>query len=455
MEQNNFEKDIQQKMGELKIAPSDSVWPNIEKHIGKKDKKRRVFSIIIFFLLFLSLGGFWVINSKTNDQQKNEPIASILKKGSKTTNNRDSSLNQKMIDKGIFSKSDTANILSNNSKIKSNQIEKNTFKPKKETITSSKIKSGDSKQINNEENYFVPDNKNNSSSKEAGIIETKIKKETTSLQKENKNDSLTDQSKLQNIKKETSPTKDSLIKINQKKNKNYAWNFGITFSGGTSVTSENSKGANYLDPYFTSGYITNGGIPIGYSNPSEIKSAASFNAGVFLEKNISDKNKISFGISYQYISFVNKVGSTIVPAGNNLSLNSSGNFYRADNTFNSYWNQFHFLEIPVSFNFQINKSKNVPLFWNAGINISELISSNALQFQSNPGIYYHDNSLLNKTQFGLHTGFSVILFTKEKAPITIGPYFYYSPTNIAQKGLYSKTHFSSVGIRAEMLFEKK
>jgi hypothetical protein len=452
MEQNNFEKDIQQKMGELKIAPSDSVWPNIEKHIGKKKKERRAIFIIIAFLLFLSLGGLWFINSKTNNQQKNEPIANILEKGSKPTNNPDSSLKQKLIDKGIFSKSDTASIISKNSKIKINSVEKNTFNPKKLIITSSKNKSALSRRTKNEENYFVTDNKNNSSTKKDGIIETKIKEEVASLQNENKNDSLTEQSKIPNIKKETAPTKDSLTKINQKKNKKHPWNFGVTFSVGTSVRMKNSIQANYLNTY---GNITAGGIPVGYSNPSEVKSSASFNAGVFLEKNISDKNKISFGISYQYFSFVNKVGSTIVPSGNNLSLNSSGNFYGVGNTFKSYRNQFHFLEIPVSFNFRINKSKNVPIFWNAGINVSELISSNALQFQSNPGMYYHDNSLLNKTQFGLHTGFSVILFTKEKTPITIGPYFYYSPTNIANKGLYGKTHFSSFGIRAEMLFRKK
>ncbi|HEU5363878.1 MAG TPA: hypothetical protein VFU62_00010 [Hanamia sp.] len=38
MEQNNFEKNMQQKMDELKIAPSESVWTNVEKWIGKRIK---------------------------------------------------------------------------------------------------------------------------------------------------------------------------------------------------------------------------------------------------------------------------------------------------------------------------------------------------------------------------------------------------------------------------------
>jgi len=462
MEQNNFEKDIQQKMGDLKIAPSDSVWPNIEKHIGKKNKERRPIFIIIFFLLFLSLGGFWFINSKTNNQQKNEPIASILKKGSKPTNNIDSSLNQKMIDKVISSKPDTASIIPNNSKIKSNSIEKNTISSKKLTINYSKITKNKStaskptslpdKQAKNKETYFDTKNKNISATKKEVTVETNIKEETASLQKEDKNDSLKDQSKLPNIKKETAPVKDSLTKKNQKKNETHPWNFGVTFTGGVSAINKNSIEKNYL---YTYGNITSGGIPVYYPHPSEIKNSTSLNVGLFLEKNISDKNKISFGISYQYFSFVNKVGSRIVTPGNILSLNPSANFYSADSSLSSYRNQFHFLEIPITINFRVNRNKNVPIFWNAGINISELISSNALQFQSNPGIYYKDNSLLHKTQFGLHTGFSVMLFAKEKMPLTIGPDFYYSPTNIANKGLYSKMHYSYIGIQANILFQKK
>ena len=95
------------------------------------------------------------------------------------------------------------------------------------------------------------------------------------------------------------------------------------------------------------------------------------------------------------------------------------------------------------------------MFWNAGINISHLISSKALQFQSNPGVYYHDNSMFNKTQFGLHTGFSIVLFAQQKTPLTIGPDFYYSASRLADKGLYGGKHFSFIEIQTEILFRKK
>jgi hypothetical protein len=125
------------------------------------------------------------------------------------------------------------------------------------------------------------------------------------------------------------------------------------------------------------------------------------------------------------------------------------------NPSHTYRNNFHYLEVPVSIKIQINKNKKLPFFWNAGVNISQLISSNALQFKSNAGIYYNDNSMFNKTQLGLHTGLFLTLFSQQKAPFTFGPYFYYSATSLSGKGLYDGKHFSFIGIRTEILFRKK
>jgi hypothetical protein len=102
----------------------------------------------------------------------------------------------------------------------------------------------------------------------------------------------------------------------------------------------------------------------------------------------------------------------------------------------------------------LNNNSSLPIFWNAGINISQLISTNALQFNSG-GLYYSDNSFFNKTQFGLSTGISATLFAKGKRPFNLEPYFYYSATSLASKGLYNKKQFSFIGLRTEILFRKK
>src|SRR6185437_4524399 len=94
MEQNNFEKKIQQKLEELKIPPSDAVWENVEKSINKrKDRKK----ILIFFLLFISLasGAYYIFTSITNDtNSKNQLVTRIVEKDSGQTKKGDSSFNQ-------------------------------------------------------------------------------------------------------------------------------------------------------------------------------------------------------------------------------------------------------------------------------------------------------------------------------------------------------------------------
>ncbi|MEO6843615.1 MAG: hypothetical protein ABI184_00505, partial [Ginsengibacter sp.] len=99
MEQNNFEKNVQQKLEELKIPPSDAVWDNVEKKIGKKKRDRRLIFILFFLILFLLSGGYWLFHSTRNDSElQNHQISNVGEKDndsilpdSKQTNNTDSS----------------------------------------------------------------------------------------------------------------------------------------------------------------------------------------------------------------------------------------------------------------------------------------------------------------------------------------------------------------------------
>ena len=83
MEQNNFEKQVQQKMEELKIHPSESAWGNIEKRIAQNsNRKKLIFILSILIPLVLFSAFYWAYNSsKSNTSgQKNESFA-IVKNG--------------------------------------------------------------------------------------------------------------------------------------------------------------------------------------------------------------------------------------------------------------------------------------------------------------------------------------------------------------------------------------
>jgi hypothetical protein len=225
-----------------------------------------------------------------------------------------------------------------------------------------------------------------------------------------------------------------------------AWKLGFAISAGRSIAgyellSQNKSALEYSSPVTGSGGLPNNGYV-----PSNLTGSLALSAGAFIEKNILGKNKISIGINYQYFSTKNKVGNKI---------DSAQALYFSASQVKDYHNQFHFLQVPVTFKLRLNPKSSLPLYWNAGISISQLISSNALQFRSDRGLYYSDNSVFNKTQIGISSSFSATLFSKKTFPVEIGPYFYYGATKLAAKGLYNKTHFSSLGISAQILLDKK
>ncbi|MEO8855054.1 MAG: hypothetical protein ABI359_14820, partial [Ginsengibacter sp.] len=312
MEQNNFEKDIHRKLEELKIVPSDSVWKNVQENILKKEKKRKVIFILFFLFLLISLGGFWLFNSITNKQERKVVIAKISIKDSRSTNSLDSSFIKQGINPGISTNYDTTKFAYRNKKNKATQDEKNISNPKK-TILFSKSRKDSSESTNNQKSHFLTDKTAISPIESEPVSDTTIKKEKTILPEENKKDSLQSSTELQKNNNTTILKNDSVTKKHPKKVEKHSWTFGITFSGGNSFTTRKQSATNtvYSDP---SSYGNGSGIPGSYSMPSEFKSSSAFFVGAILEKNISGQNQVSFGISYQYFSLINKVGNALYPS---------------------------------------------------------------------------------------------------------------------------------------------
>jgi type VI protein secretion system component VasF len=66
MPEKDFEKQVQEKMEELRLRPGDPVWDKIERTL-RKEKRRRVFFILPLLagLLLLGYMGFrWMIHTK-------------------------------------------------------------------------------------------------------------------------------------------------------------------------------------------------------------------------------------------------------------------------------------------------------------------------------------------------------------------------------------------------------
>src|SRR6185503_2786790 len=86
MPANEFEKQVQVIMEELKLPPSPPVWENIEEQIRKKKDRRRIIFLVLFFFLILS-GGLWLMMGMGNNKSKqNAGLDQIHKDNAATTN---------------------------------------------------------------------------------------------------------------------------------------------------------------------------------------------------------------------------------------------------------------------------------------------------------------------------------------------------------------------------------
>jgi hypothetical protein len=448
MEQNSFEKNIQQELDKFSIHPSGSVWLNVEKRIEKKHKDRRMIFILFFFILFFLSGGYWLFNLSKNATQQDPQTSSAVKKNSNLSViiKNDSTLIPPAISPGVNSRSTDVDGVTAK-RIKGSPENKFTIPKNKNDVGSQKELLLDKVAFASKEKILPYENTND---ERLNTVESEIENadlNNKNFQNKISLDSLSNQLELEKIKAEIVSKNNSPAKKHSENRQKNHWVLGVILSGGKSMMVHDPLGiqnssSDYLQSSPNSGSGSGGNPSFA---PSEMKNSFAFIGGAFIEKNISAKSKMSLGFSYKYFSSINKVGSQ-----SSTRLNQ----YSAANTINSYRNNFHFLELPVSVKFQLNNSKSLPLLWHAGIHIYQLISSNALQFQSSPGLYYNNNSMFNKTQLGLSTGISAVLFSKQKVPVIIGPYFYYSASRLAGKGLYKNKHFSFMGLRTEILFEK-
>ena len=544
MSDHNFEKQIQQKLEELKIPPSDTVWTSVEAQIRKEKRRRR--GIVFFPILFILLGtGFYLVfqnkfsssndraseivstnstsknstpnkKNNTSEQTKTEnelasekrpqdnPTSSTKQPGIENVQEEDvdkstvseKKVEQKRIDrvvpfnertsnaqppsKKVFNRSD--DIIKSDGIIKSDDIVKSNKDFEKErskdilthqktgddnvsaktgTEISGKQKQQPSNTPVDKEIVAAPDSSGNKIADNAGVnrvTDSTISNDLTRVKP-------VDSSLMTSVPEET--------KIGVKKTKSSNWKWGINGSAGISNLSDESffggivsgitgaEKALVLDlaPAAYNAPPSNAGPQAVIYEPSTIEKGFSFSFGAFVQKNISKRFSVSTGLQYSFYSTHIQVGNRIDSSA--LVQNAVGSlnvsqFYRSApvTTTREYTNRFHFVELPVSVHAQLNKGKRLPIFWNAGLSLSYLVSTNALHFDSRTGVYYKDNGLFNKLQSNLSTGFSVSLWNSSRMPVNIGPQLQYGLTNFMKHEVDGSRHLFFLGLNAKVFLKK-
>lgn len=502
MQENEFEKRVQEEMAEFRLRPSDSVWEKVEEQLEKKKRRRIVF--FIFILAGLSLLGytgyfFIKINAKQNLVQrdnnslpntgssKNSDQLILPTTENPVVNEQPSIKNHELSQaKENDRENETVSRVDNEKvTVTGNDIAVNN-KPTGKAINSDSyaIAKPAVKRDGEITKHIIPPAEVENSQRNrslndpvniAGISQQDIAKNSlpddSKITGEKSDDKTADQKINQPTKSDSVIiTADSkageAIAATKKKQTGSKIKWGFDLSAGISSSRNNAfslfdmqKSAadlQSLPPLNNSG----GGLgspPRTY--PSDVKAGSAWRAGVVAEIEITKRSSIVSGLQYMYHSNSITVGAytdTTVVVRNSFSQAARVDAIYRGTQQKEYTNRFHFIQIPVQYQLQINKGVKTPILWSVGFAAGFLLGTNGLVYDTAAnGIYYRDNAAFNKFQFNLNTGLSFRFGNKNKVQWSLGPEFSLGLNRLMKDDYTKKQYLLYSGLTGRLLFPKK
>lgn len=498
--ENNFEKKVHDKLEELKIEPSGSVWDRISKQISHRKSDRRKLLFLLPIVILLLTAGYLLYSPQSRDTVAD----------TQTVEKTQVKKSEQKIDANASKASGPENQMNATSETPGQDAQSSHHAPKL---------SGSGNEMTEHENSIAERNRKAEKSlaghkvserilvketaqigdteviREPGETELAVNGQKNTLRSESRDQISTEQVQ-QNFPKvlttvplehelafyhiDTLPshinhiitedifesiwgdmkgTADSMNRVaanlaqSAKSFNNKKWQFGITGLAGLSHIGSNFLGLNQVSNRYayadlSSSPFSNAGYPpysqrVAYA--SQFKNGFSFSIGGYVERILTNATSISTGINYRQYVVTSMVGRK----------NDSLQTFSAYNPTTRFSNRFHFIEIPLMFNWKLGKK--IPLTANAGLTALKLIGSNALQLNTNAQptdpdakALYNDNDLLNKTQFSGYVGLSWKIAKKYQ----VGPAVQFHFTTLSQEGLYAGTHFLFFGMSARYALSK-
>ena len=456
MPENEFEKQVQQKMDGFKLRPNDAIWETVSSKIVKQKKRRRQLSLTIAFICCFLIAGLFLSDVGVKYYSKTENAVNAIlstKKNIDSTIVKDTERIKKQKQQnsdGVTANNISVNIVKEYLIKQAQPLQQTNFERSQLSAGNKNTQHAKGKKI-----IYTTESTPEDLTNDSLIVAEKIK---PLPYQENKTEQLSS-SPVENIVVDTSKDiakkiPDSVVnntdtiatvKKQIEKEQKTKWDMGIVFAVGQSSTAGAYLGSTANSSYYNALALSNGSNnSINYA-PSEIKPGVAFTTGITASKKLSVKINFMTGVNY-------KLFTTSIATGNYSSLNGAQS-YSQGNT-NRYSNYYHFVEIPLAIQLQLANIKKHPVYFEGGLTFSQLISTNSLQYNVSQSKYYIDNSLFNKTIIGLSAGLFINLASNSKAPLLLGPHFYYSASTIAGSGLYANTHYSFIGINIRKILKK-
>lgn len=456
MPENEFEKRVQQQMGELQMHPSDEVWTQVEKELKEK-KKRRVIFFLFMFAGFVLLGytGYLLSGNqaKTLAVKQNQSPAQTVETTTTIKNNTTSNSSVPEIattpvsnDQAAGSTTQTITTIDQSIKLPATILQDNSLNVTTKKQTAKKNKADISphlaaQQGRGEEfniDISAPAVGQNKPVSNKPAIETRTTTEAAAIVITQKALAQPQQPVPDSLSAKLTG-KDSVATASvtvpeetpatpAKKKKSYPRiKWGADLSVGKASSRENrflfsspvQPSGSYASPTPGNGNPQPG---LTLQPPSDVKPGLAYKAGVAVEIKFSKRSTVISGLRYSQLREKIKVGNVVDLVNVNVSNQLNTYLGYRGIAQKSYTNTYHFIELPLLYQLQLNKSKKLPVLWNIGTSLSYLVSTNALVYDTTAGgVYFSDKKVFNKFHLGVQSGFSLQFGNENKIHWTIGP----------------------------------
>ncbi|GEM_PF-1396585 len=482
---NDFEKEVEQRLAQLQMRPSEGVWQKLEAGLQKK-KRRRAFFLFFLTALLCTGGGFvaWQQLNPTQPQMVNASDTNTTNDKNKLTTKEvageadthtitvidttiNSTNNVVVVQPVVPATNNKLNALTN---IKAaNNVDVVTYNnnPKnKKTIV---VNSNNNNKINEmidvavkqvNVNDEVGTNNSITAASENKVADVITKHQLTaasnlsdkSIVNIAHNNNTTDiKLDVASIPQRIAP-QEEIIKTAKKK---YPFYWGVEVMAGVSGAVDKAEGVNKNLQLDAPSSNYNGSVSPMLNNRTIWESQNTHRAstahsfGLVGYKQLTRRNAISVGLSYQYLSTISKIGDSSTTVSNSANMRT----YYYGRELKNHINKFHFISVPVTHHLILNKNENMPFSWDLGASFSRLISTNALVASSYLGGSFHeDDKSFTKTHFFIHTGFTIGLTNNKNRVWQMGPVLNYGVNKIGQlKG--DDKNFWEVGIKLRCLLQ--
>ena len=511
MSVNKFENNVQQKLDELRLRPTEQVWLEVERRIREKKRRRIIFWFLLPGLVLLGGGAWWMTNQPA--EKKTAVAETAMKNNIETTDKNKTEIETTGNNKVEIKKEKevTPDLQKQNSDATTGEIIRTSpsnvptkkpepvivsvyHRPEKPIVkkqgSASEIvkklpvfneknidsiiaandnqKTKDAEKIKDEKNTSFPN-------PDVSIKEIKTLPEKKVDIVNVVSDTLIAGKPVEKNNPEIESVEsiatgvDSLLKPTTKetagkkdKKKKPKWEIGVTGTIGTARLYDKGLidfGLKSADLLFSSPATGSGSGQFNnsiYADSIPLKGFA-WQAGVFSKRKTGKKITYSVGLNLSYYSTKQVVGSfvdSVRSINNDLSSRTSGGFYRYGR-FNSYRNKYYYFQVPLLLQWQINKGNKLPpLIWENGFSPSFMFASKALVYDKQANLFFEDRRLYNKFGLLYHTAFDVKLFSRKNHPFTAGFFYDFHISKLQKVNPPDYNYLQSFGLKINYTIKK-